>query len=108
MKLPRKSKYGNRKTVLDGIVFHSRREAERYLVLKAMERDGLVSGLQLQQRIPLVVNGVKVTTWVADFTYFDTASGRTEYEDVKGYRTDSYRIKAKLFEALYGQPVRET
>lgn len=108
MKLPRKAKYGNRRTTVDGIEFHSKREATRYLVLKAMERDGLIRDMRLQVRVPLVVNGVTVCRWVADFVYHDEATGRTEYEDVKGFVTPEYRLKSKLFAALYGQSIRET
>lgn len=105
---PKKPKYGNRKTLVDGIVFDSKREAERYLVLKAMEQDGLIRDLRRQVRVPLVVAGVRVCVWVADFVYHDAASGRTEYEDVKGYKTAAYRLKARLFYAVHRQQIRET
>ena len=105
---PKQPKYRNRKTLADGVVFDSKREADRWLVLRAMERDGLVRDLRRQVRVPLVVAGVRVCVWVADFVYHDTASGRTEYEDVKGYRTPAYRLKAKLFRALFRQAIRET
>lgn len=104
----KRPKYGNRKTVVDGITFHSKREAERYLVLKAMERDGLIRDLKRQVTVPLVVNGVLVCRFVADFEYYDFAAGCIIHDDAKGFRTPEYRLKAKLYRALYGVPIRET
>ena len=37
------NKYRNRKTVVDGITFDSKREAERYMELKLLEQAGLRS-----------------------------------------------------------------
>lgn len=105
---PPKAKYGNRKTVIEGIEFHSNREAERWLVLRAMERDGLIRDLRRQIDIPLVVNGVKVCKFVCDFEYFDVAAGCIVHDDAKGFRTPEYRIKAKLYAALFGRAIRET
>ena len=101
-------KYRNRKVVVGGETWDSEREYARWLVLRAMERDGLVRDLRRQVRVPLVVNGVKVCVWVADAVYFDAATGRVEWEDTKGYRTRAYRLKAKLFRAIFGQSIRET
>lgn len=105
----KRAKYGNRKVTLPtGETFDSQREHARWLCLKMMERDGLVKDLRRQVRFPLVVNGFKVCVWVADFVYHDEASGRTEYEDCKGFRTKDYKLKSKLFRALMGQAIRET
>lgn len=104
----KRPKYGNKKTTVDGITFDSKREAERWLVLKAMERDGLIRDLKRQVTVPLVVNGVLVCRFVADFEYWDVAAERIIHDDSKGFRTKEYRIKAKLYRALYGVPIRET
>lgn len=45
-----KQKYGNRKTIIDGIEFDSTKEGKRYLVLKRAQADGLISELTLQPR----------------------------------------------------------
>src|SRR5205085_9305605 len=105
------SKYGNRKVEVDGITFHTAKEAERYVELKLLERAGEIFALNLQPRYPLVVNGVKVCTYVADFVYCipaDQGARPTRVvEDVKGYKTPEYKLKAKLFQALHGFPVVE-
>lgn len=94
------SKYGSVKTEVDGVLFDSKREAFRYQELKICERAGIIQELALQVKFPLVVNGVKVCTYIADFVYKDQ-QGRTLVEDSKGVKTPVYRIKAKLFAACY-------
>lgn len=101
------SKYHNRRTTSFGITFASKREAEWYQALLIQERAGLIADLELQPRYPLVVNGVKIATYVADFRYWDIAAGATIVADAKGVQTREYRIKAKLMKALYGIEVRE-
>jgi hypothetical protein len=102
-----RSKYGNKKTVVDGVTFASQKEAQRYGVLKLLERAKDIIELELQPRYPLVVNGVKVCTYVADFRYRYKTSGQLVVEDVKGMKTPAYKIKKKLLKALTGINVRE-
>lgn len=106
------SKYHAKKTVVDGITFDSRREADRYLVLKGMEEDGLIEDLRRQVRYELVpafdVDGrhYRHVCYVADFVYVE--DGKEVVEDVKGMRTDVYKLKSKLFARRYGMAIRET
>jgi hypothetical protein len=105
------NKYGNRKTVVDGITFASKAEARRYLELMMLQRGGAISQLELQPRFPMVVNGVKVCTYVADFSYSENGLGTViTVEDVKSEATCKlpvFRIKKKLMLALYGIDVQE-
>lgn len=103
---PKPSKFGNRKTTVDGITFASGREARRYGTLKLMERAGEITDLKLQPRFPLTVNGKLVATYVGDFE-FVTRAGVRVVEDSKGFRTPEFIIKSRLFEAIHGFPVRE-
>ena len=48
------SKYHSKKTVVDGIVFDSLKEARRYGVLKALEKTGEISGLRRQVEFLLI------------------------------------------------------
>lgn len=96
------SKYRAQRTEYDGITFHSKKECFRYQELKILERSGIITGLELQPRFPLVVNGIRVCDYLADFAYKDQ-SGRTVIEDVKGVRTPVYKLKRKLFEACFKQ-----
>jgi hypothetical protein len=99
-------KYRNQPTVVDGIRFASKKEARRYVYLKALEREEKISYLVRQPRYPLTVNGLHVCTYVADFYYWDPKSGRGVIEDVKGVKTPEFILKAKLFHALYGREVQ--
>ena len=106
------SKYHARKTTVDGITFDSRREADRYLVLKGMEEDGTIGDLRRQVRYELVpafdVDGrhYRPVYYVADFVYVE--DGKEVVEDVKGMVTDVYRLKSKLFAQRYGKAIKET
>jgi len=100
------SKFKNQKDERDGITFHSKMEARRYDQLKLMERQGLIVHLVLQPRYPIVVNGVKVCTYVGDFLYLDCDAGEHVVEDVKGAITEGFRIKSKLMLAVHGITVR--
>lgn len=107
-----RSKYHAKKTVVDGITFDSKREADRYLVLKSMEEDGAIEDLRRQVRYELVpafdVDGrhYRPAYYVADFVYRE--DGREVVEDVKGMMTDVYKLKSKLFARRYGKVIKET
>lgn len=106
---PTNNKYGACRTVVDGISFMSRREAARYKVLKAMEQRGEIKNLELQQRFEIVPKHGKnrAAFYVADFVY-DKADGEHVVEDCKGYRTDLYKLKKKMFEYRYDTEILET
>lgn len=110
----RRSKYHAKKTIVDGITFDSRKESYRYLVLKGMEEDGSIEDLRRQVRYELVpafdVDGkhYRPVFYVADFVYVDKETGKTVVEDVKGVRTDVYKLKSKLFARRYGMSIKET
>lgn len=101
------SKYHSRKIELDGHVFDSQLEGNRYLQLKLLERAGEIKDLELQPKYPLVVNGVKVATYIADFRYTDCKTNQQVVEDSKGFKTRDYRIKNKLMKALFGIEILE-
>ena len=92
------SKYGNIKTV----GFHSKREAQHYWKLAALQAAGQISNLKKQVRFDLVVNGEKICSYYADFTY-SLPDGSKVIDEVKGFRTDVFRVKWKLLQALYGK-----
>lgn len=100
------SKYGNRRTVIDGKRFDSIAEARRYQALALMERAGDIANLRCQVRYKLIVNNVSVAVYIADFVYTN-AKGKTIVEDVKGVRTAVYRLKRKLMKACLGINVTE-
>lgn len=103
----RAHKFGAVPTEVDGIYFPSKAEAKRYRELKLSERAGTITHLELQPSFPIVVNGIAVALYRADFRYRTVPSGEVVTEDVKGVRTPVYRIKKKLVEAIYGITIQE-
>jgi hypothetical protein len=106
----KRNKYRNIPTIVDGIRFPSKRQADRYAQLKLLERAGNIRGLQREVRYALPVGREPICTYVADFTYTERDKGRDRFvvEDVKGVRTEVYKIKRKLMKAIYGHEIRET
>ena len=111
MRPAERSKYGAIPTTVDGYRFASKAEARRYGEIKLLEKAGLIEKLMLQERFLLLVHGVKIGTYVADFSYMDCQGDTPEriVEDVKSRptRTAVYRLKKKLVYALYGVEIRE-
>jgi hypothetical protein len=107
----KRSKYGAIPTVVDGIRFASRKEANRYAELKLLERGGLVKELELQPKFPLYVMGgrkqVQVATYIGDFRYRFGPQGILVVEDVKGMKTPVYRLKKRMVETQYGIEITE-
>ena len=106
------SKYGNRKTTLDGITFDSAREAKRYAELRLLERAGQIFNLQRQVPFVLIPKQVRdgktierPVVYKADFVY--TENGQEIVEDTKGMKTKEYVIKRKLMLWQYGIQIRE-
>lgn len=108
-----KSKYRANKCVYDGIKFDSNREMSRYIDLKLLEQAGTISDLKLQVKFELQpsyeFNGRKIRaiTYVADFTYRDNRTNEDVVEDSKGFRTEVYKLKKKMFEYLYKIEIKE-
>jgi hypothetical protein len=99
-------KYKNKITEVDGIKFRSKKEAHRFRELVIMERENLISSLQLQVPYKLIVNNIIVGKYVADFVYVE--NGKTIVEDVKGMRTSLYKLKKALMKSIYGIEIFET
>ena len=106
IKYPKKHKYNAKAVVIDGIRFPSEKEGERYLELKMLEKAGKIKDLQLQP-VFLLQEGfyyqgkaIRQITYRADFKYVDE-KGRVVVEDVKGFKTDVYKLKKKLFLKKY-------
>jgi hypothetical protein len=102
----RPRKYHNTPVTVDGVYFASQKEAARWGQLKLLERAGLITNLRRQVRYPLDVNGARVAVYIADHDYIE--DGELITEDSKGFVTKEFRLKAKLFEAIYGRKIRVT
>ena len=110
------SKYKNHKVTHDGMTFDSKKECERYKVLKTWQEMGLISGLVCQETFVLI-DGVKIAgesrkrpsvRYVADFVYL--RNGEQVVEDVKSRATakdKTYRLKKHLMKAVHDIDVVE-
>ena len=120
-----KNKYGNKKIMVDGILFDSLREARRFRELKKLEKAGEIHDLERQVKFVLLpsqrgtpqidekgkVKQGKVIersiTYRADFVYIDTETGQKVVEDAKGVETKEFIIKRKLMLWVYGIQIQE-
>lgn len=104
------SKYHNKKVTVDGLTFDSLKEASRYEELKLLVRAGEIKDLKRQVPIEIVpkTDKFRAVRYIADFTYTLTKNGQPVWEDVKGMKTDLYKLKKKLIYWIYGIEIRET
>lgn len=120
------TKYHNKKVEFGGLSFDSKKEMQRYLVLKEAQDKGIISDLQRQVKFELIP-AIKETyiehlktkdkvkertiqlaiTYTCDFLY--KKDGKTIIEDVKAASfmiPKEFVIKEKLFRWKYGFPIR--
>jgi hypothetical protein len=108
-----RSKYGAIKTQVNGFTFASKREAARYVELKALQGAGHIRDLSLQPEFEIipacVIAGKKCRAikYIADFSYVDHLGERV-IEDVKGMKTREYQLKRRLMKVVHGIEVKET
>lgn len=98
-----RNKYHNKKIIVDGIKFDSKKEAKRYIKLKQLLDAKKITNLKLQPKYILqekYINNkgehIRAISYKADFEYFE--NDKLIIEDVKGMKTDVYKLKKKLLE----------
>ena len=107
----KQNKYHNKKVIVDDIKFDSKKEARRYNELKLLEKAGIIKNLQRQVKYELQpsfkYNGktIRAINYIADFVY--EKNGELIVEDVKGIRTDVYKLKKKLFLYIFNIEIQE-
>lgn len=102
------SKYGNVITEVDGIKFDSKREANRYKVLRAKVKFGIIKDLRLQVEFELNESGDFSYKYIADFTYKIVETDEFIVDDSKGKRTSEYVRKRKLMKEIHGIIILES
>ena len=94
----------NKKTEIDGILFSSKKEAKRYSELKWLEKAKKIEELEVQKMFELQAKFEdkkskksiqRPITYICDFFYYDKERGWYVVEDVKGIKTEVYRMKKK-------------
>jgi len=102
-------KYKNKITPIDGIKFHSAKEAGFYVEMKRQRSNGEIKDFKMQVRYPLKVNDILICTYVADFVP-EYWGGGIQVIDVKSEFTRTlpeYRKKKKLMKAIFGITIKE-
>ena len=79
---------------------HSRFEAGYCNDLQLLKKGGEIQDIKTQVKYDFTVNGVHITNYYADFVVTDKDGGVSVHE-TKGYKTDVYIIKKRLFQALF-------
>lgn len=104
------NKYHNSKVIYNGIRFDSKKERDRYITLKQLEKVGIIKELELQPKFLLLDtihykgNTYPKTYYKADFKYFDNEKGKYIIEDIKSPITAKdkvYRLKIKMLLTKY-------
>ena len=101
------NKYGNKKVVVDGMDFDSNLESERWKELRILEKANLIKDLRRQIKFELQPSykkndkTIQSIKYIADFMYYDLNKKQFVVEDTKGFKTDVYKLKKKIFEYKY-------
>jgi hypothetical protein len=102
---PHRSKFGAKRTQVDGQSFDSKREARRYGELLILQYAGEIKDLKRQVKFPLqgrdgpiLTPTGRQMTYVADFTYSE--GGVEVIEDLKGHVTDVFKVKEAILRAM--------
>ena len=112
--IPKKSKFGNKKVVVDDYKFDSKAEAAYYVMLRDRGYSFMpIAGkyVAMQKFIPIqsavtLKNGEKIQAvrYKADFVFYDGLNIE-KVVDVKGYQDSESKLKMKMFAKEYGYPV---
>jgi hypothetical protein len=78
--------------------------------LRLLYLAGVITKLQLQKKFILqqwfkdkwTQKRIREIVYICDFFYYDTVSENYVVEDVKGYKTEVYKLKKKLFMKKFG------
>lgn len=93
----------------------SKKEHNRALQLRLMQRAGVISDLREQVSFELIPAQrdaesrliERACRYIADFVYTDNETGKTVVEDAKGVRTKEYIIKRKLMLEVHRIRIKE-
>ncbi len=94
------SKYQNRPEERDGHHYDSKLESKVGWELEMRMKAGEFKEINRQVTYPMIVNGYKICSYIADFQVIDV-DGKEHVYEAKGIMMPIASLKLKLFEALY-------
>ena len=83
-----------------GSQYDSSFEMQHAMFLDSELKDGRIKSWEKQVKIPLIVNNYLICNYYIDFIVYHN-DGVKEYVETKGWATDVWKMKWKLFEALF-------
>lgn len=89
-----------KKTEVGGIKYDSKFEGGYAKELITRQKAGDITRFESHVQIPLNVNGYHICNYYIDFKVYHN-DGTIEYVETKGYPTPVWKLKWKIFEALY-------
>lgn len=99
-----RTKYKNKSCRYGGRMYHSRREVNDAIWLDSLLKQGKIQEVNHQYKISLRVNGEFICNHYVDFEVI-LNDGRPKYVETKGFPTEVWRLKKKLFNAIYPDAV---
>jgi len=112
----RRAKYGNVRTMVDGEILDSKKEAKRWRQLQLLELHGHITDLKRQVVFELAPRAVfkrsrasPAIRYVADFAYYE--NGEYVVEDTKSpisRKLPAYRLKRHLMQTVHNVEIRES
>jgi len=99
-----RNKYNAIKQTYNGEVFDSKKELKRYMELELLLRAKEITDLELHPKFDLMVNGVKIGRYTADFKYKNGSDIIVEDVKSKATKTRDYMLRKKIL-ATYDPPI---
>ncbi|HYF54665.1 MAG TPA: DUF1064 domain-containing protein, partial [Salinarimonas sp.] len=104
-RMKRASKYGAKPTTITHkgkeVRCASKLEAKKLAELVLLEKAGAINNLEFHPVYKLSVAGKPICKYVADASFFEMPGHRAVVLEVKGYETEAWKLKAKMFRAMY-------
>ncbi len=99
-----RNKYNATKQTYNGEVFDSKKELKRYMELELLLRAKEITDLEIHPKFDLMVNGVKIGRYTADFRYKNGSDIIVEDVKSKATKTRDYMLRKKIL-ATYDPPI---
>ena len=102
----RRNKFHAVRSAYNGVMYDSKREAAYAAQLDLRQRAKDIDSWEPKPpRFDLRVNGARICTYQTDFKV--SRDGRSWYVEVKGHETREWKLKHRLFAALFPDVVLE-
>ncbi len=99
-----RNKYNAIKQTYNGEIFDSKKELNRFMELEILLRAREISDLEVHPKFDLMVNGVKIGRYTADFRYKKGSDVIVEDVKSRATKTRDYVLRKKIL-ATYDPPV---